>query len=66
VWDPDVRWTISEKNQQSKAGYCPLEGMEARGKAGQVYLRGQLVAENGQLVKEHAGIYQKRGTYQKC
>ena len=57
VWDPEMVWTLSKETQQSAAGYCPLEGTQLKGRAQQVYLRGELIAENGQILKENQGIY---------
>lgn len=60
VWNPDMQWTLTKETQQSKADYCPLEGMKLNGRAEQVYLRGELAAENGQIKKEYGGKYIKR------
>ncbi len=64
VWDPNVNWTISVKNQVSAADYSPYEGAPVTGMARQVYLRGRLAAENGKPVEAHLGSYVKRGKYQ--
>lgn len=65
VWDPETRWTLSVDNQKAATDYCPLEGMAVEGMPETVYLRGQKVAERGEVVKEDAGQYTRRGTYQK-
>lgn len=62
VWDPDVTWTLTAENQVANVDYQAYEGVEVTGRASQVYLRGQLVVEDGCVVKEHAGQYLKRGT----
>ena len=63
VWDPDALWVMNKENQHANTDYCPFEGTEVKGIAGQVYLRGNLVAENGEIRKEHAGQYIKRQKY---
>ena len=57
VWNPNVRWTISAKTQQSASDYCPFEGVEITGRAERVYLRGILAAENGEIVNGYGGRY---------
>lgn len=57
VWDPEAVWTISAQTMQSACDYCPLEGVEVRGRAAQVYLRGILAAENGEIKKSYSGRY---------
>lgn len=57
VWDPEAEWTLSEKTQQSAADYCPLEGTRLKGRGEQVYLRGRLVARNGELLEPYTGKY---------
>lgn len=60
VWDPKVSSVVEKETQQSKAGYTPFEGWEIRGMAAKVYLRGQLVVEDGKIVNEKKGTYIKR------
>lgn len=57
VWNPKTQWTLSAKSQQSAADYCPLEGTLLEGRAERVYLRGELAARNGEIVKAHMGKY---------
>lgn len=64
VWDPDISWTITAEDQKSAADYSPFEGTPVKGMAEQVYLRGKLVAEHGEIVNEHQGTYIKRKRYQ--
>ncbi len=59
VWNPDTEWMLCRENQQSQADYCPLEGTKLTGRAQQVYLRGQLAAENGKIILEYGGRYVK-------
>ena len=62
VWDPDVSWVLSGENQVANTDYCPFEGWKVKGKAAKVYLRGQLVAEDGVVVSEKKGSYVRRKT----
>lgn len=62
VWNPDVTWTLTADNQVANVDYQAYEGLEVKGIPQQVYLRGQLVVQNGQVVKEHAGQFVRRGT----
>ena len=43
---------MTAESQQSACDYCPMEGTKIRGRAQQVYLRGQLAALNGQILEE--------------
>ncbi|HJA65093.1 MAG TPA: dihydropyrimidinase [Candidatus Mediterraneibacter cottocaccae] len=61
VWDPEAEWTMTADSMQSAAGYCPMEGTQIRGRAEQVYLRGELVAENGKVLVEKTGRYVRHG-----
>lgn len=57
VWNPDTKWCLSANSQQSACDYCPMEGTQVQGRAEQVYLRGELVAENGIIKKACEGRY---------
>lgn len=57
VWNPQEKWTLSAKTQQSASDYCPLEGTELIGRAEQVYLRGTLAAVNGRIKEAYLGTY---------
>jgi len=57
VWDASVSWEVSVKNQVANVDYSPFEGVKVEGMAEQVYLRGELVAEKGKVVKENTGKY---------
>ena len=65
VWDPKAEWTITAENHQSAADYAPLEGMRICGRAEQVYLRGELVAQNGGILQEKKGRYLCHGVRQR-
>lgn len=57
VYDPEADMTISAGNQHSAAGYTPFEGFRTHGSIVQVWLRGQLAAEGGKLLRENGGTY---------
>ena len=61
VWDPEYRGTISVKQQHYRTDYAPFEGTEVAGRPFQVYLRGELAAQNGQVLRKLLGEYVKRG-----
>ncbi len=64
VWNPDTEWTMTAESQQSACDYCPMEGTKIRGRAEQVYLRGRLAAENGEVLEENDGVYVRHGVEQ--
>lgn len=57
VWNPDTEWTLTDDNQHANTDYCPFDGCRVKGIAEKVYLRGQLVSENGSVLQEKAGTY---------
>ena len=61
ILNPDTSRTISAKTQVSACDYAPLEGLEISCSIDEVYLRGTLVASDGQVVCENQGQYVKRG-----
>ena len=61
ILDPGKCRTINAKTQVSKCDYAPLEGMELSCSIDEVYLRGALIARDGQVVLENQGQYIKRG-----
>jgi len=60
VWNPDTEWTMSVENQVANVDYCPFEGTKVKGKAEQVYLKGELAARDGNVVLEKKGSYVPR------
>ncbi|MBQ5748726.1 MAG: dihydropyrimidinase [Oscillospiraceae bacterium] len=60
VYDPDKDHVITAEEQASAAGYTPYEGVQTKGSVAQVYLRGELAAENGTLVGTPKGKYVPR------
>jgi dihydropyrimidinase len=55
IYDPSFTGTFTQEDSFSKIDYCGYEGMERRGRADVVLLRGQKVAESGKFVGELAG-----------
>ncbi len=64
VWDPDKEYKIEGKTQESKAGYSPFEGVEGKGKAVDVFLRGKAIVLDEKVAWEKQGGFVKRGV--KC
>ena len=60
VYDPETDGTISAANQVQHVDYTPYEGMRTRGSIAQVYLRGQLAVDHGQLLAAQ-GRFIRRG-----
>ena len=46
LFNPRRTWTISSKNQHSRAGYTLYEGWECTGKVEKVFSRGTLIVDN--------------------
>ncbi len=63
IIDPKKKTKLSVKSQVSKSDYCLFENKTLAGKIEKVYLRGKLVAENGNIVLENQGKYLKRKKY---
>ncbi len=57
VFDPNDPHTISWKTNLHACDNSPYEGMEAAGRTRDVILNGELVVENGQLIKPYCGRY---------
>ena len=60
VLDPKADGFITKKTHHSKADYNPYEGVRTKGKITSVYLRGQEVVKDGELVLSNKGKYIKR------
>ncbi|MFC1914813.1 dihydroorotase family protein, partial [Chloroflexota bacterium] len=52
VVDPKQEWVLSANNLKSASDYSAYEGRRVKGKVIRTYVRGELVAEDGNLVKE--------------
>jgi dihydropyrimidinase len=57
VWDPEVDWTISVKNQHQAVDYTPYEGYEVTGRPHQVWVNGELVVVDGEPTGATPGTY---------
>lgn len=57
VWDDAYRGTLTASGQVQNVDYSPWEGTALTGCARAVFLRGELCAENGRVVKEGRGRY---------
>ena len=52
LFDPERRETVSQERLHSGAGYEPCEGMEVTGWPVATFSRGELIAQNGQIVAQ--------------
>ncbi len=50
--DPHERWTVSDSDIRSKAGWSPYTGRELTGRAVRTYLRGRAVMDRGEVLAE--------------
>ena len=57
IFDPDAPHTISWKTNLHACDNSPYEGIKALGRTRDVLLNGELVVENGKLVKPYCGKY---------
>lgn len=62
VYDPEADTTIRGEDMISEAKYTPYEGMRTRGSIAQVYLRGQLAVDHGEVKVGAAGTFIPRMT----
>jgi dihydropyrimidinase len=53
LWDPDLANTVSAENRHGNVDYTPYEGMEFHGGPASVYVRGNLVYKDGEIMGEH-------------
>ncbi|MDR3540225.1 MAG: dihydropyrimidinase [Desulfosporosinus sp.] len=66
VWDPRVSSTITVETLHQQVDYTPYEGFKQKGQAKQVFLRGRLVVQDGQLLEpEPSGVYLSRKPFLK-
>lgn len=64
VFDPEKESVISAKTHGYNTDNNPFEGFAIHGDIDKVFLRGTLVVENGEVIKEKAGTYIRRGKRQ--
>ena len=52
ILDPNAEWTISAENNASRADYSLYDGRTVRGKVDTTLVRGEVVAQDGEIVGE--------------
>lgn len=52
IVDPHCEWKLSSDNLKSRSDYSIYEGRSVKGKAIKTFLRGKLIAEDGELVAD--------------
>ena len=57
----DYRGVLTASDMKSACDYTPYEGTKLVGRPYQVYLRGEKVVENGEIIGEKQGRYVARG-----
>ena len=62
VYDPEADTTIKGEDMLSEAKYTPYEGMRTSGSIAQVYLRGQLAVDHGEVRTGAIGTFIPRKT----
>ncbi|MFI0407473.1 dihydroorotase family protein [Actinomadura sp. 3N508] len=55
--DPSRTWTVRDTGVHSKAGWTPYDGRAFTGRVVQTYLRGELVAEDGEPADARTGRF---------
>ena len=60
IFEPRGNSTITAASCHSACGYNPFEGVRTEGSINRVYLRGNLVYSNGEIVLENHGKYVSR------
>jgi len=51
IFDKKIKWIVSSEDTVSKASLTPWEGMTLRGRVKAVFLRGEMVYEDGYFIK---------------
>ena len=62
LFDPDQTFTVRADESESSQEYTPFEGMELAGRVEHVFLRGQRIVEDAQVVGEPRGRFVRRPT----
>lgn len=57
IWDPETHTTLTHENHYGASDRSPYAGMQLQGSARTVFLSGEIVAENGRLVRTGTGQY---------
>jgi dihydropyrimidinase len=53
LWDPELSITATAENRHGNVDYTPYEGMRFEGGPAAVYVRGNLIYKDGEVVGEH-------------
>ncbi|MGH4117273.1 dihydropyrimidinase [Clostridium sp.] len=61
IWDESREGFISVDNQMQNVDYTPYEGFKTIGYAKQVFLRGNHIVRDGNIISENLGKYIERG-----
>ena len=64
VYDPKADSVITSETQAHHVDYTPYEGMSTAGSVQQVYLRGQLAVDHGEVLLRNEGQFIPRGKCQ--
>ena len=57
IIDPNAKGLLTAADQAANVDYHPYEGLETSGTIDQVYLRGQLAVDHGEILTGPTGIY---------
>lgn len=57
ILDPHAQGLLTAADQAANVDYCPYEGWITNGKIEQVYLRGQLAVDHGEIITGPVGKY---------
>lgn len=64
VYDPTGHHTLTHEALSANVDYTPFEGFDIAGRIHQVWLRGTLAAQAGELLQQAGGIFLPRGNCQ--
>jgi dihydropyrimidinase len=53
LWDPELSVTATVENRHGNVDYTPYEGMTFKGGPASVYVRGNLIYKDGEIMGEH-------------
>jgi dihydropyrimidinase len=51
IFDPDAEWRVGREDLHSKSGYSAYEGWTLRGKVASTIIRGEVVMQDGELLR---------------
>ncbi len=67
IWDPGYEGTFSARTHKSKVDYSCYEGWKRRGRPSHVFVRGRLIARDGEFVGERGfGRFLPRPAYRRA